>query len=253
MRKLSTQELNLLFEFAYQQINSCFWISSTDYRKQIYLSKTFEHIWERSVGLQYEHPEAWREYLVNNVHYEKAVKLLNARRPENEKIPADQVLYQIYTPDQKIKFIRDKSFFILDNADNIIAIAGISESISQAHWENLYYRPSKDDSQCTTNFSNSIKAILAKELKTRTLPTGILEEKQPKLIPIIINDKKVLFTPREIQCLRYIAEGKSAKYIGKILGISYRTVEIFIANIKTKTNIHTKLELTSILSKTMQK
>ncbi len=48
---------------------------------------------------------------------------------------------------------------------------------------------------------------------------------------------------REIECLFYILRGKSAKDVGKILHLSYRTIEDHIASIKYKLNVTRKAQL----------
>jgi DNA-binding CsgD family transcriptional regulator len=50
-------------------------------------------------------------------------------------------------------------------------------------------------------------------------------------------------TQREVQCLKHVANGMTAKKIARILGISYRTVEVHIANIKSKLNCNNKSQI----------
>lgn len=57
-------------------------------------------------------------------------------------------------------------------------------------------------------------------------------------------DKKIRqLSKRELQCLKYLAKGNSAKQIAKNLGISSRTVETHITNLKNKMNLYHKNEL----------
>lgn len=51
------------------------------------------------------------------------------------------------------------------------------------------------------------------------------------------------FSPREKQCLFYLARGKTAKAIARILDISSRTVEFYIAKLKDKLGCRTRMEL----------
>ncbi len=51
------------------------------------------------------------------------------------------------------------------------------------------------------------------------------------------------FSKRENEILHYTVRGKTAKQIGRIFKISFRTVERHIENIKIRTNIHNKSEL----------
>jgi DNA-binding CsgD family transcriptional regulator len=53
----------------------------------------------------------------------------------------------------------------------------------------------------------------------------------------------VMLSRREVECVEYLVRGKSLKGIGKILGLSHRTVEFYLDNIKTKLSIHSKEEL----------
>lgn len=54
-------------------------------------------------------------------------------------------------------------------------------------------------------------------------------------------------SPRELECLLYIASGLSMKQIAIKLYISPRTVETFINSIKTKTGLHYKSQLISLI------
>jgi DNA-binding CsgD family transcriptional regulator len=55
--------------------------------------------------------------------------------------------------------------------------------------------------------------------------------------------KSSTLTTKEASCLLHIANGLSAKEIGKLMNISYRTVEIHIANIKVKLGCKSKQEI----------
>lgn len=59
----------------------------------------------------------------------------------------------------------------------------------------------------------------------------------------------IKFTRREIDCIKWYAEGKSAKEVGKILQLSNRTVEKHLDNAKKKVNCNNLRELTFILLK----
>lgn len=51
-------------------------------------------------------------------------------------------------------------------------------------------------------------------------------------------------TPRELECLTYFTANKSAKEISRIIDSSHRTVEKHLENIRLKTGLHSKQELT---------
>lgn len=53
----------------------------------------------------------------------------------------------------------------------------------------------------------------------------------------------VIFSRREIQCLEFYIRGKTAKMIAKILGLSHRTIEHYLENLKRKLRVGSKSEL----------
>lgn len=55
-------------------------------------------------------------------------------------------------------------------------------------------------------------------------------------------------TKREYECLELVLKGYTSKKIAHVLGISYRTVEEYISNIKQKMGVKTKAELCMIIS-----
>jgi len=55
-------------------------------------------------------------------------------------------------------------------------------------------------------------------------------------------------SPREFECLEWAAQGKSAWEIGRILGISRRTVAFHLDNAKTKLDVRTVCQAVARLS-----
>jgi DNA-binding CsgD family transcriptional regulator len=60
---------------------------------------------------------------------------------------------------------------------------------------------------------------------------------------IKINNISIPLTPREADCLYFLIQGKTAKEIGKLLSVSNRTVEIYIAQLRSKTGSKNRVEL----------
>lgn len=58
---------------------------------------------------------------------------------------------------------------------------------------------------------------------------------------------------RESECLHLIIRGKSARQLGCILGISQRTVEGYLNNIKSKFGVSSKAELIEVTVENMSK
>lgn len=55
--------------------------------------------------------------------------------------------------------------------------------------------------------------------------------------------KPTQLSPREISCIKYLLKGKTAKEIAKHLNLSYRTIEYYLENIRSKTGCRNKYEL----------
>lgn len=79
---------------------------------------------------------------------------------------------------------------------------------------------------------------------TRIVELGLLNKQQsPQLsLPGHCNNGQYL-TKREIDCLRHIASGKTAREMADYLSISRRTIEHHIENLKSKLRITSKSEL----------
>lgn len=58
----------------------------------------------------------------------------------------------------------------------------------------------------------------------------------------------VSLSPREIECLEWAAQGKSAWKIGTILGISRHTVATYLENAKTKLGVRTIVQAVALVT-----
>lgn len=62
-------------------------------------------------------------------------------------------------------------------------------------------------------------------------------------------DQQINLTPKELDYLPFIMQGYTAKGMANFFGVSYRTIEIYIANLKKKWQVNSKAELTRKLYK----
>ena len=71
---------------------------------------------------------------------------------------------------------------------------------------------------------------------------------QPSILPPnnIHSLQHLSIPPREKQCLQLIAQGYTAKMMARELGLSYRTIESYIDNLKTRLGVNSKFELIQI-------
>lgn len=131
------------------------------------------------------------------------------------------LLNQLSYPVMAFKF----PWYDIDN--QIIGIFGISIFLHQAN-------------ACTI-VTDAMKLILKLGLLTTPGITPETTENSFELSGRKINN--VYLSKREIECLYFLARGKTAKMIAKILTLSPRTVEYYIDNIKVKLNVRSKSEL----------
>ena len=102
------------------------------------------------------------------------------------------------------------------------------------------------------NQSQNVVTVLAKNLEITQLSLkiplfseegvamGVLGLSTTLRTRNILENDTLNLSPRETQCLRYWMQGKSTRVIGAILGLSSRTVEFYLNNIKSKWNCHSK-------------
>lgn len=64
------------------------------------------------------------------------------------------------------------------------------------------------------------------------------------------HDKSAYFTYREAQCMAQIMRGKTIKASAQAIGLSPRTVEYYLKNMKAKFKCRTKSELMQLISLT---
>lgn len=74
-----------------------------------------------------------------------------------------------------------------------------------------------------------------KAIKKEALSTQIVLKEHKR--------SKIMLSFREMECLSYLARGYSAKEVAKILGVSSRTVEYHLQNIKLKTGLRYKSDI----------
>jgi DNA-binding CsgD family transcriptional regulator len=67
---------------------------------------------------------------------------------------------------------------------------------------------------------------------------------------LLIDDliKGVALSPRELQCLKWAAQGKSAWETGRILGISRHTVAFHLDNAKRKLGVRSTIQAVTRLT-----
>ena len=104
--------------------------------------------------------------------------------------------------------------------------------IAMEHWSNVLSRSNSDE---------SISELEAKQEQVRL----------PRRHYVVDADlfPGVYFTYREAQCMAELMCGKTIKATGESLGLSPRTVEYYLKNMKSKLKCRTKSELMQIIAR----
>lgn len=77
---------------------------------------------------------------------------------------------------------------------------------------------------------------------TPTNPTRLTHRLRQPRPPVLRFDRPATFTHRQLECLTWVQEGKSATDIGAILGLSPRTVEGHLAKICAAFGVRTRIQ-----------
>ncbi len=59
----------------------------------------------------------------------------------------------------------------------------------------------------------------------------------------VCEEQEYYFTPREVQCIIHLLDGKTLAETADLLDLSRRTVEYYVNNMKLKLGCHSKQEL----------
>lgn len=233
----SLYSVNAIFSYL-RQTNAkfVFWIRSADYERQLYISKTYEVIWNRPCENLYQAPESFLDTLfIEDV--DRNVKIFDSR-PNNKQTKLS--LFRVTTPTGQVRWIKDYSFALYDENNKVVAIAGFGECIEEKDWDNLVEKP----------FENIIEKGMLDMFVSFTQNSYILKNTSHSTVnlfhvpcerAIFFDDLIVTLSERELDCLTYTMADMSAKQVARKLDISPRTVETYLSNIKVKTNSRTNL------------
>lgn len=241
---LSPQAVNLLFATLAQQPDCALWICALDYSQQLYLSPGFTDIWQRDTSLIYENQSALQE-TVDAGDLNEALVYVAKRQEEIKQgrliTPEQTLFYRIWRPDGKLRWIKDRSFIVHNQAGEPAAHAGVSYSISEDEW--MQSRAKQQDIEMqglpmATDFVHIIEKACTPYIRPPEEPISL-----SKSLILHVEDRPYQISGRELECLLHTIVGASAKQIAKQLGISPRTVETYIEQLKIKFECRSKLAL----------
>jgi DNA-binding CsgD family transcriptional regulator len=242
---LSAKDLASLFQRKQEQTDSVVtWIRSVDFKTQLHLDKNFQNIWQRDCNVLINNPFAFNDFLLP----EDREAVISEVSLQNSKFKSAQVIFRILRPDGEIRWIKDTSYYLYDKNNQATAVVGLAESISPDHWHAI--RQQQANARSEVAEASTMEKTLIDFLKQSSRFIGercayddLVNKDQPKLYEAGVGDEKIKFSKRENECLQYLMAGMTAKETAKELGISYRTVEEYIENMKIKTESANKYEL----------
>ncbi len=181
----SLQESEQRFRQLAENIHEVFWLSDPQKFEILYVSPAYEEIWGRSCQSLYEKPQSF----VDAIHVDDQQQVINGF--EKQKLgDRTEVIYRIIKPDNSIRWIRDRSFPILNELGQVYRVAGIAEDITEAKRVeeeiNKTLQREKELNELKSNFISMTSHEFRTPLSTVLLSTEMLEHYADKLSP----DKK---------------------------------------------------------------
>lgn len=161
----------------------------------------------------------------------------------DQVILQDRVLFQEETI-QDISSGELKTFIAIkaplrDDYGKIVGVAGISFNVDSKNEamqisKNIFDHSNILEKQGLPDYSNVLMQIIK---------SGILDKRDQSRKNFCFGINKISLTKREIDCLKLIMTGKTIKMVSNILGLSPRTVEGYLENLKRKFNVNSKAML----------
>ena len=129
-RKRSAQALyeseHRFFQLA-ENINEVFWLRDAVTNDLLYVSPGYEPLWRQTCASLYAARPAWLE----TIHPEDRDRI--ARTMAQATTTAQDQEFRIVWPDRTIRWIRDRSFPIRNDAGAVYRIAGVAEDVTAQH------------------------------------------------------------------------------------------------------------------------
>jgi len=122
-RALREREMRL-FQIT-EHLNDVVWLYDLNLRRLIHCNRAYETVWGGQLKHLYQHPSAW----LDRIHPADRDAVVAAYKRSRQGTAQEQE-YRVLGSDGEIKWIRDRSFPIFDEAGRVCRIAGIAEDVS---------------------------------------------------------------------------------------------------------------------------
>ncbi len=144
-----------------ENIESIFWMIDPQKQQAIYVSPAYEKIWGRSRQEVYNQPLS---SLTEGIYPQDRESVL---RKMTQKFQSNQDLeYRIVRPEGEIRWIRDRSFPIRNEAGEIYRVAGIAEDISERKHAETILQHRVELEQLVTSISTQFINLNAHEIES---------------------------------------------------------------------------------------
>jgi PAS domain S-box-containing protein len=131
-----------------ENIDAVFYLIDIETNQFLYISPSYETIWQRSCQSLYDAPESYLE----NVYEEDRLKVIQAYEQKRLKNNT-QVEYRIVRPDGSLRWILDSSFIVKTDTTEVTRACGIAKDISDRKQAEIALRESEQfNRQLITEF-----------------------------------------------------------------------------------------------------
>ena len=249
IKKCSFQDIENIFSAVNSYKDYVLWIRNQDMSIQLYCSRSYKQIWERDLESIYKIPLIWFDYLEPEGKSQYMMSLQSRHESHYFNPDKNRLYYQILTRNNEIRFITCESYRFEDPYKEVF-IVGIAKKLSPDSWHaaskrNLLKLNSEDEQIRTQVFQILKKSFGMSLVKFNTTNNKTLDSVNTE----ILENEKIIFSMRELECLQYLCEGKTAKETGRLLSLSPRTIETHHEKIRCKTQLGNKIEIIKSYSK----
>lgn len=249
MKKISLysfQALNAIFNSYSSDPNTVIWICEPDYSRQIFLSDNYQTVWGRKPDILYQDLSQWRTY-INQDDISEVGKRIAIPKAKPNQIDQLTSVYRVVHPNEKVVFVKDVCLPLMNDNNQISALAGIAIQVSENEWQTLTQKGENNvlNSICLPNDELSRFSRLFKE--EFVLDVGCQSQTPTAAPSVVVQNKTYTITKREAECLQQLRQGYSSKQIANKIHCSPRTVELHIDNVRRKIGVRNRIELVSLI------
>jgi len=122
----SLKESEARFRQVAENLGQVLWLADTRKDEILYVSPAYEKIWGRSLQSLYENPRSW----MDAIHPDDRDRVVETARSKQPYWPCDET-YRVLRPDGSIRWIRDHSFPIRNEAGDVYRIVRIAEDATE--------------------------------------------------------------------------------------------------------------------------